>query len=183
LKASPRICLILALFTLGKAESPGRVSPPDEYQLKAVFLYNFAQFTEWPTNAFAGADAPLVIGVLGDSPLNSNLETTVRGEKIKNRPLIVEHYRRVDEIRNCHILFVSPSESPNSKRILTAVQGRAILTVGDTEGFSQKGGMIRFLTEAKHIHLRVNVEAAKAARLVISSKLLRQAEIVETASE
>jgi len=183
LKTPPRIWFTLALVALGKAHSSGHGTPADEYQLKAVFLYNFAQFIEWPESAFATADSPLVIGVLGESPIGSNLEITVRGEKLRKRPLVVEHYRRVDEIRNCHILFVSPSAGPNSKQILMAVQGRPVLTVGDTEGFSQGGGMIRFLTEARRIHFQVNVEATRAARLVISSKLLRQAEIVGKTGE
>jgi hypothetical protein len=147
-----------------------------EYQLKAVFLYNFVQFTEWPTNAFPGVNAPVVIGVLGTDPFGQVLEETVRGEKKNGRSLIVERYRRVEDIKDCHALFVCRSEENRLPEILAALHGRSILTVGETDGFAQNGGMIRFLTEKNKIRLRIYVEAARAANLTVSSKLLRLAE-------
>src|ERR1700741_2837366 len=82
-----------------------------EYQVKAVFLFNFAQFVDWPPAAFSGADAPLVIGILCDDPFGPYLDETVRDEKVADRPLEIQRYRRVDEIRTCHVLFISRSET------------------------------------------------------------------------
>src|SRR5881296_3853751 len=65
-------------------------APVAEYQIKAVFLFNFAQFVDWPTNAFSEAQAPLVIGVLGEDPFGVYLDETVRGEKVNNRPVAVQ---------------------------------------------------------------------------------------------
>ena len=152
--------------------------PSREYQVKAVFLFNFAQFVEWPAEAFPGAQTPLVIGVLGEDPFGAFLDETVRGEKVNNRPLVVERYRRVEEIKTCHVLFISGSEANHLDQILSSLKVRKILTVGDTEGFARAGGMIRFMTEAKKTRLRINLKAAQDARLTISSKLLRPAEIV-----
>jgi len=152
-------------------------TPPAEYQIKAVFLFNFAQFVEWPANAFHSAQAPLVIGVLGADPFDLQLDTAVSGEKIGERPLVVRRYRRVDEIAECHILFISGSETGQLDRIMARLKGRSLLTVGDTDDFNRVGGMVRFVTENNKIRLRINVESAKAAGLVISSKLLRPAMI------
>ena len=151
-----------------------------EYQVKAVFLFNFAQFVEWPARAFPDAAAPLVIGVLGQDPFGSALDETVRGEKIGDRPLVVRHFPRVAEVDQCHILFISRSEAGTLDEILATLKSRSILTVADTEGFALRGVMIRFLTENNHIRLRINLDAAKAAGLTLSSKLLRPAEIVTT---
>jgi hypothetical protein len=151
-----------------------------EYQLKAVFLFNFAQFVEWPPTAFADERSPLVIGVLGDDPFGSALDETVRGEQIGQRSLIIHRYHRVQEIGACHILFVSKSEAVRLESIVAALAGRNILTVSDADGATRRGVMIRFLKENKKIRLSINLDAAKLAGLTISSKLLRPAEIVTT---
>jgi hypothetical protein len=176
-------CVACGLLLLGALDASAQAGPSREYQVKAVFLFNFAQFVEWPPAAFAGASSPLVIGILGGDPFGAYLDETVRNEKVNNRPLEIQRYHRVDEIKTCHILFISPSEIERYEQISAGLQGRSILTVGDTEGFATRGGMIRFLIEQNRIRLRVNVGTARAAGLTISSKLLRAAEIVETGAK
>ncbi len=128
----------------------------------------------------ADAPAPFVIGVLGEDPFGPYLEATVKGEKVNNRPLEIQRYRRVEDIKDCQILFISRSEAARLKQILAALKTRPILTVGDAGDFAQAGGMIQFATEQNKTRLRINVEAAKAAGLSINSKLLRSAEIVNS---
>lgn len=148
------------------------------YQIKAVFLFNFSQFVNWPANPASDAQAPFTIGILGDNPFGDYLEATVRGEKVNGHDLVVQHFQRVEDVKNCEILFVSQSESHHFKDDLAALHGRNILTVGDADGFSKNGGIVRFVTEQNKIHFRIDLEAAKAANLTISSQLLRLAEII-----
>lgn len=157
--------------------------PAPEYQVKAAFLFNFAQFVEWPAAAFPEPDSPMVIGVLGEDPFGGDLEAIVRGEVVNGHPLTVERFGRVEEITACHILFVSKGEAARLDRILAALKGRSILTVGDMRDFAGRGGMIRFVTDRSRIRLRINLEAARADELTISSKLLRPADIVSTGKE
>jgi hypothetical protein len=157
-----------------------QTAPSPEYRLKAVFLFNFAQFVEWPASAFPEAETPLVIGVLGEDPFGSYLDETVRGETVNNHPLAVRRYRRVEDITACHILFVGRPEEGHLEQVLESLKGRNILTVGDAEGFARRGGMIRFVTDHSRIRLHINLDAAEAAHLKLSSKLLRPAEIVST---
>ena len=147
---------------------------------KAVFLFNFAGFV---AQAFPDAQAPLVIGVLGMDLFGAYLDETVRGETVNNRPLVVQRYGRVEDIITCHILFISRSETDRLERILASLRGRHILTVSDTEGAALRGVMIRLITVEKKIWLRINLEAAQAANLRISSKLLRPAEIVTSGND
>ena len=171
--------LLICALCMGSAlllHAQTNTSP--EYQLKAVFLFNFAQFVDWPPKAFPDAQAPLVIGVLGDDPFGPYLDETVRGEKVSGRPLLVQRYRRVGDIRTCQVLFISRSEIDRLDQVLSTIKGRNVLTVGDSEDFALRGGMIQLVTEKNKIRMRINLEAVKAANLTISSKLLRVAETI-----
>jgi hypothetical protein len=174
-KCSLGIFVILAALSpvSGKAQTTSR-----EYQLKAAFLYNFAQFTDWPTNAFADTNSPIVIGVLGTDPFGRVLDETIRGESVKGRSLIIQRFKHVEEIKACHVLFISQSEANRMNRILPAVKNRSILTASDLDGFAQKGGIIEFSTEHNKIKLTICVDVAKAVGITMSSKLLRLADIV-----
>jgi hypothetical protein len=147
-------------------------SPAIEYRLKAAFLWNFAKFVDWPTNAFANDKAPFVIGVLGDNPFGADLEQTVKGKLINDHPITVKSYRNATDARASHILFVSSSEESKLPDIIESLRGAPVLTVGEYEQFTQSGGMINFVREANKIRFQINDEAAKAAGLKISSKLL-----------
>jgi hypothetical protein len=175
--SAARLALLVLLVWTAPAVS-AEAATLREYQVKAVFLLNFARFVEWPPEAFAGPQAPLVIGVLGDDPFGDYLDETVRGEKVNDRPFVVQRYHHVEEMDGCHVLFISRSEAGRLDSVLAALKGRSILTVSDMDGFAQNGGMIRLVTENNRIRLRINVDAADAARLTISSKLLRLAKIV-----
>src|SRR5436190_4645336 len=102
--------LMLGVGTLG-----AETTLSNEFQLKAVFLFNFTQFVEWPREAFADPNAPIIIGVLGTDPFGGYLDETVQGEKINGRPLEIRRYRNVAEIGVCHVLFISQSETPRLK--------------------------------------------------------------------
>jgi hypothetical protein len=168
------------LITLAVTFSAPAAEPPpsQEYQIKAVFLFNFAQFVEWPPSAFAGAEAPLVIGVLGRDPFGGALDEAVLDEKTHGRKFVIQRYSRVEEIQTCHILFVSRSESGRLPAISNAMKGRSILTVSDADGFTEQGGMIRFVMEQNKVRFRINLESAKTAGLTLSSKLLQSAGVV-----
>ena len=90
----------------------------------------------------------------------------------------VHRYHRVDEITTCHVLFISRSEESRLVQTLASLKGRNILIVGDSDDFIQRAGMIQLATSQGKIRLRINVHAARAANLTISSKLLRSAELV-----
>ena len=176
---SRRFCLWLTLVVFAAAVSVTRAyAAPSEYQVKAVFLFNFAQFVDWPVEAFPSPDTPFVIGVLGEDPFGAQLDDVVRGEHAEGRRIAIERYRNVGEIRNCNILFIGHNETGHLGEIMGVLDGRSILTVSDADPAGPRGVMIRLVNESNRIRLRIDVAAAKAANLTISSKLLRPAEIV-----
>jgi hypothetical protein len=177
------VWLVAGAVTTVPTDALAQSSPDPEYQLKAVFLFNFAQFVEWPPSAFPNSQTPLVIGILGEDPFGTYLDETVRGETVHDRPLVVRRYRNVQEIATCHILFISRREDRRIRGILDSLRGRSVLTVSDADRFATRGGMIRFVTDHKRIRFRINLEAARAASLILSSKLLRPAQIVPTGGD
>lgn len=170
------LAVLFALLPL--AHLSAQAVHPTADQVKAVFLFNFAQFVEWPDAAFAGPGAPLVIGIVGDDPFGSFLDETVRGETVRGRPLIVRRGRQVEAVGKCHIIFLRPPENEEIQPILDALRGQPTLTVSDAPGFLRRGGMVGFAFERNRVRVRINPDAATGAGLKMSSKLLQAAELV-----
>jgi hypothetical protein len=166
-----RWCLVLSSSLL-------HAQVPDEYQVKAAFLLNLAQFVAWPAEAFTGPEMPFVIGVLGRDPFKQVLDERVRNESVGNRRVVVRRLDRIQDLRVCHILFVATSEADCLPDILSRLTGQPILTVSELDGFVQSGGMVRLYTDHGKVRLRINNEAARSSHLVVSSKVLRLAEVV-----
>jgi len=159
--------------------APLQIAPASqsEYALKAVFVYNFCRFIDWPDSAFASPNEPLIIGIIGDDPFGSLLNEAVEGEKYHNRPIRIDHFRTPGDIKRCHLLFVSHVGAGRVDPILAAVAGKSVVTVSETEDFLNRGGMITLTTEQNRVRLRIKPAALQAANLAVSSKLLRVAEI------
>ena len=174
------IPLLLIAASLPFSPSAHAADPSREYQVKAVFLFNFAQFTEWPSNAFSAADSPIVIGTLGTNPFGDFLRETVSTETVHGRKLVVEHYQKVEEIKNCHILYMGQSEADRLEHDLNVLKGRPVLTVSEIDNAAYRGAMVRLLTEKNKVRLRINLDEVRAAGLTLSSKLLRVAEVVHS---
>ena len=172
------LAVVLSLLVVTGPAYGAEPEPFREYDVKAVFLFNFAQFIDWPETALPESTAPFVIGVLGVDLFRDILDQTVQGERIHGRPILVKRFRRVDDVKGCQLLFVSRSESSRMEDIVRRLNGRDILTVSDLESFSRMGGMITFKTDQRRVHFEINVAAAERQGFKISSKLLKVAKIV-----
>lgn len=168
-----RALLLSAVLFAGRA-----VGAPSEYEIKAVFLLHFSRFVAWPESAFETPDAPFVLCVYGRDPFGDALDAAVAGEKVGVRDVSVRRINNVAEANACHILFVHHSEQARLAELLAALDHRSTLTVSDSDRRARRGEMIRLVTDNDRVRLRIDVEAARAAGLTLSSNLLRAAEIV-----
>ncbi|MDD5262644.1 MAG: YfiR family protein [Methylacidiphilales bacterium] len=159
---------------MGRAEAQSK-----EYQLKAAFLYNFAQFVKWPTSSFATSDTPFYIGVLGDDPFEGALEKIIQGESIDNHRLAIIRSQRVEDLKDCQLLFISKSEDGHVGQILSSLDARPILMVSEIGGFAQSGGAINLYLQEGKVRFSINPEAAQRRGLRISSQLLSLGKVVE----
>jgi len=166
------VSCLLSFFFSGALSGTVQAQSSSEYQVKAAFLYNFARFVDWPAEAFAGSSGKLVIGVIGDDPFGGALDQAINGKMINGRPLVVLRLRWGQDLRSCHILFISSSEQKRLPQIIQSLRGASVLTVGDMWQFNQQGGIINLILEANKVRFEINSRGADQARLKISSKLL-----------
>ena len=179
MNCSHKMIAVLMLFSLFEAYSPpAQAQEASEYSIKAALLFNFAKFVQWPDDAFEGSDAPFVMGVLGDDPFGESLNV-LKDKTVRNRKLAVKRYKRIVDIKKCHILFVGSSEKDRLEEILKSLGNQSILTVGELESFIEFGGIIGLITVNDNIRFEVNATAAKSSNLKISSQLLKVASKVK----
>ena len=185
-KKRPALLRVVVALIIGVALSGGQAvalaqkASVGEYELKAVFLFNFVKFVKWPPKAFPDAKAALTIGILGDDPFAGTLERTIHGETVGGRVLRMHRSPRIEELRTCQIIFVSKSERSRVNELVAALRGAAVLTVGESEQFSHQGGVITLLMQKGRVGFEINVAAGRRAGLEISSKLLRLGKIVSS---
>jgi uncharacterized protein DUF4154 len=160
-----------------------QANPSSEYAVKAAFLFHFAQFVEWPPEAFKNATAPLLYCTVGENPFNGELENALSGKSIGGHPVRVQHVKQAQELQSCQILFIGIAEKKHLAATLESVKSSPVLTVGDSEHFAQQGGIIGFCQEENKIRFEINLGAAASARLRISAKLLSLAKTVLGHSE
>jgi hypothetical protein len=150
----------------------------NQYQVKAAFLYTFAKFVEWPSEAFSGPSAAMTICVLGEDPFGRFLDDAVRDKTVGDRPLAVLRIAELSGGRDCKLLFIAASERRRMASLLASAQP-GLLTVGDTAEFAVQGGIIALRLDGERIRLTVNLAAAEKARLRISSRVLSLATIIK----
>lgn len=160
---------LLMVALLGLAAS-ARADELPEYRLKAAFLYNFAVFTEWPSDV----GASLNLCVVGADPFGAELEP-LNGKKVGERSMTVQRKAVAESLKPCQIVFVSGSAIGQLPRLLEALRGQPVLTVADTSGAMQQGVALNMAVMQGRVSFEANLQAARSSRLNLSSKLLRLA--------
>lgn len=178
--------------------------PAKEYQVKAAFLYNFTKFIDWPKEKEDDTEKPktsdkiedvITIGIIGKSPFGNAFDPILK-KKGNDKKLIIKTFgtfkdikktdskdkrlwnKQTEALRECHLLFFCASEQDSTAEIIKTLRDDPILTVGETEDFIKKGGIVKFVVDKKKIQFEVNMTAAEKTGLNIRSKLLRLAKKV-----
>jgi hypothetical protein len=146
--------------------------------LKAAFLYNFAQFVEWPADALAPGQR-LAMCVVGDAAVADALGQTIKGHAIEGHELTVTVLKVGEPASGCHLLYVSASEMKRSAGLLLSAKDASVFTVSDANNFAESGGVAQLIVENDRMRFAINIASAQRGRLNISSKLLSLARIVK----
>ncbi|AFL73330.1 YfiR family protein [Thiocystis violascens] len=163
--------LIVALLACAALGARAEVR---ETELAAAYLYNFSKFVTWPSDSFAGANAPLLLCVYG-RPASGDALDTLDGKSAQGHTVRVERRARGAPLRDCHVVYVSLSEQPYLNPLLSTLAGRPTLTVSEAPGFAAAGGMIGFVQLDNRLRFEINLASTEGAGLTISSQLLKLA--------
>lgn len=179
-----RLLLLItsAMLLMGSA-AQAAAQDSSEYLIKAGFIYNFAKLVDWPAAAFSQSDSPIVIGILGTDPFGPIIDKVLAGKKVNDHGFVIKRIKSVADCKDCHILFVSSSEGSHIGDDIRLTRSMPVLTISEVPGFANRGGIINLTLEDSKVRFEVNVDAAKAADLNISSRLLALAKIVQPSND
>jgi hypothetical protein len=174
------VALLLVCLAGPLSAASGATPADEEYEQKGNFLAMVPSFVEWPgeTSAADSKGQPFQICVYGRYSFGSQLVERTRGIKVRGASVVVRWVRKLPELNSCQVVFVSESESKQYAKVLSALQDAPALTVGETADFLAAGGMVYLEKNAQGLTIDVNLEAAKKAKLKISSRLLALARSV-----
>ena len=164
--------LFIVLLVSGVPQSSRAQSTPEEYQVKAAFLFHFAQLADWPAGVMDTGGLSLKLCIFNDEPRRQELQSTIEGKTIEARVFHVRLISQPQESLSCNMLFLSHDEARRQSAILKSLRGTPVLTVGETSDFLTDGGMIRFHLVEDKIRFDINLDAAESCHLKISSRLL-----------
>jgi hypothetical protein len=157
---------------VGHPCAQGQHSKPTEYEVKATYLYKFGRFVEWPAKVESDSFS---ICVLGQDPFGPALNATIANETIAGKNVVAKRIPAPQDAVNCRVLFIGSSENTRLKQILSTLRDASVLTVSDLPEFTQRGGMVQFISEGDRVRFEVNLATAERAGLTMSSELLKVA--------
>lgn len=154
-----------------------------ENEVKAVFLYNFASFVNWPQDARQDPAKPFRYCVLDDE-IAPVLQKVLKGETMAGRPLNVQGEVTSASLAECHILYMGKNSLRGSEGwgLVREALAAHVLTVSDLESFETRGGMIALVRKDRRIHPRINIDTVEKSKLKISAKLLNLATVIRDAT-
>ena len=172
-------CVISALMVLATAAGAAQAqSQTEEYRVKAALLFHFAQLVDWPPSAFANDSSPITVCTIGQDPFDGELEMTLSGKSVGMRPVRILHLKETRDAVGCQLLFVGSNENKRVPSVLAEVGKAPVMTVGESDGFLEQGGMVRLDLEDGKIRFAINLDASEQSGLKISSRMLLLAKTV-----
>ena len=172
--------LFLALAGVLVASRIAQAQPVDEYAMRSAFLFNFAQFVDWPVEAFTGHPDRMRFCILGKDPFGPVIDRSLSGKTVQGRRIEVVRLHQVKELQPCQLVYLAAEAESHLAEVLAELRGRPVLVVGEAEGFTHRGGMIRLFLKNDRGRFQVNHRAADEAGLRLSSKLLELAESIDS---
>lgn len=146
-----------------------KLSTEEEYNSKAMYMYNFCKYVQWPSS-FQYDN--FVICVAGDSPLLEKLTAFTKGKSINNRKIVVRKYDPKDKSL-FHILFIPQNQSWNFANLKSTLQNNPTLLVAENASLNNQGSHIGFTIIGNKVKYAINKSAAEKTGLLISQDLVK----------
>ncbi len=138
-------------------------------KIKAVFIYNFTKYIEWPADYQEG---DFTIAILGDNEsLYKELSNMSKVKKVANRPFTIKAISNPSEIGKSHIVYIPKDNSSLVAKALSTVKGKSTLIVTESTGYAKKGATINFMIAGGRQKFELNKSTAQQHNLKVSSTL------------
>jgi YfiR/HmsC-like len=173
-------CVLLLGLAAWPAGALAQAPEKLEQRIKAVFLYKFAGYVDWPEGSFPATDTPITIGVMGSEPVAQELAQAIAGRTVNERPLVVRSVKPGDSLAGLHVLFMGKSENGRLAALLPQARSLGILSVTETEGALAQGSVINFVMAERKLRFEISLESAERNRLKLSARLLVVAQQVQS---
>jgi hypothetical protein len=171
--------VLMALFVGERAQAQ---SPSGEAQIKAAFVYNFLKFVDWPADAFPGPQDPFVVGIVGEGDTADATERFLGAKQVGVRAIVVRRLKWDQSFAGVHAVFIAERDAKRLRRVLEAAAAVSALSIGEGEDFAERGGMIGLLIDDRKVRFDIDTDAAQAAGLRVSSKLLALTRVVHSSA-
>jgi hypothetical protein len=175
-----RLLVVAALLFGVRVEAQ---APMAESQVKAMFVYNFLKFVEWPPDLSVGLKDPFVVLIIGEGATADATERFLESKTIEDRPVVVRRTEWDQSLAGVRAAFVVEQDSKKLHRILNAAAAAGVLTIGEGESFTTRGGVIALLVHDRRVRFDVDTSAAQSAGLRVSSKLLALTRAVRSSTD
>ncbi len=171
--------ILILIFVFGAFA--GKAQQFTEYEVKAAYIFNFTKFIDWPEASFDNSASPYVLGIYGNDPFGDIIKKIIGNRQSNRRKWVVKYYNRPEQIKKCHVLFITDVKNSEVNQLLESIKDKPILSVGDeVNQFCEQGGIINFTQKNSSKRFEINNKEAKKAGLSISSKLLMLSKIITT---
>jgi hypothetical protein len=161
------VCALWAMVGVAQAAEPDLAAP-----VKAGYLYKLTAFVDWPETAFEAPASPFRLCIAGRDPFGGVVDHAAHGAKVGDHRVVVVRVPSVAKgAAACHMLFLAASTAQTPQQMLALVAGQPVLTVAD-EALEAPGAMVQFVTVEGRVRFEIRADAAQAAGLSVSSKLL-----------
>lgn len=153
----------------------------DIITMKAVFIERFTRFIEWPSDSVEKpSDTLFCLMILGENPFGKTMERLLTTTKMKGKKtsVIYSNKLRNNEIRQCQMVYISPSIKKSLKETLDTLRNYSVVTIGDTKGYADEGVMINFVIEKDMLRFEINLKEFRRSQLICGSDLLKIAKII-----
>jgi hypothetical protein len=149
---------------------PKLIDEKEEYDTKAVFIYNFISYIFWPMETLTES---FNIAIVGDSPIKGYLQSRSSGRNVNNYPITIEAY---NPKKNYHIIFFSKSGEGNFMKIKKTLNSKNVLLITENQLFESIGSHITLLVDGRKIKFSANKNEIEKTKLKVNSSFYRLSE-------
>ncbi|MGD1845061.1 MAG: YfiR family protein [Salibacteraceae bacterium] len=163
-----KIALLFCAMGLLSAGTSVQTNPDTNSKMKAIFIYNFARYIEWPKEYKQGN---FVIGLLGDSPLYNELSNMSKTKKVATQSIQVQKYNSDSDIGKCHVLYIPKMNESKLSNALSKLDSAPTLIVTESSDLVNNIPGINFVIINQRQKFELNKTKVENRKLKVSVTL------------